>query len=158
MSVPASDLALCGDAVLFLDAGDCVFGWVGREAASDAALSRDARATLEAFGKRLTRDRFPIPSLKIVIEGSSQARYVVSRLAPGHVDSEHEQNVWFPPIAAMAPEARKKLMASFLPTEEPSFALWMRGLGLRIRDAGDDDVTLAVGGGEIGVGFNTQIV
>jgi protein transport protein SEC23 len=158
VSVPASDLALCGDAVLFLDAGDCVFGWVGREVASDAARSRDARETLAAFGKRLTRDRFPIPSLKIVTEGSSQARYVVSRLAPGHVDAEHEQNVWFPPIAALAPEARKKLMASFLPTEEPSFALWMRGLGLRIRDAGDDDVTLAVGGGEIGVGFNTQIV
>lgn len=129
-AVPPADLALCSADVLFLDHGTSMFAWIGYDVAGDVAKAVEARGAAVTFGKRLARGRFPVPQIKVFNQGSSAARYMVSRLVPLHRDAPHEQDARFPPIRLLSPNQRKALMETFLPTEEPSFVLWMRELGL----------------------------
>ena len=56
---------------------------------------------------------------------------MVSRLAPLHRESVHEQDARFPPARLMtAGGAKRDLRSALPPTEEPSFVGWMKELGL----------------------------
>lgn len=145
-AIPPADLALRDADALFLDHGTTMFGWIGYGVAGDEAKAAEARIAAEAFGKNLARGRFPVPQIKVFNQGSSPARYMVSRLVPLHRDAPHEQDARFPPIRLLSTNERKALMDTFLPTEEPSFILWMRELGLAA-PAMDASVKLFMGGG-----------
>uniref|UniRef100_A0A453ET57 Protein transport protein SEC23 n=1 Tax=Aegilops tauschii subsp. strangulata TaxID=200361 RepID=A0A453ET57_AEGTS len=71
---------------------------------------------------------FPVGVL--VQEGSSQARYFVSRLIPAHKDPTYEQESRFPQLRTLAPELRARLKSSFIHFDDPSFCEWMRSLKL----------------------------
>jgi hypothetical protein len=126
--IPPADLALRTSDALFLDHGSEMFAWIGRGTA--AAAKEEARAAARSLASTLARGRFPIPRVRIFDEGSSAARYMVSRLAPLHRESTHEQDARFPPARLMTPEERSATIAALPPTEEPSFVGWMRELGL----------------------------
>ena len=128
--IPPADLALRDSDALFLDHGTTMFGWIGYGVAADQTKAAEARNAAESFGKKLASGRFPVPQIKVFNQGSSPARYMVSRLVPLHRDAPLEQDARFPPIRLLSPNERKALMDTFLPTEEPSFILWMRELGL----------------------------
>lgn len=145
-AVPPADLALRDTDALFMDHGTTMFGWIGYGVAGDEGKAAAARSAAEAFGKKLARGRFPVPQVKVFNQGSSPARYMVSRLVPLHRDAPHEQDARFPPIRLLSTNERKALMDTFLPTEEPSFILWMRELGLAA-PAMDASVKLFMGGG-----------
>jgi hypothetical protein len=129
-AIPPADLALRDVDVLFLDHGTSMFWWIGHCVAADQPKAAEARAAAAAFGEKLAKGRFPVPQIKVFNQGSSAARYMVSRLVPLHRDAPHEQDARFPPIRLLSPNERKALTDTFLPTEEPSFVLWMRELGL----------------------------
>lgn len=146
-AVPPADLALRSADALFLDHGTAMFGWIGHGVAGDETKAAEARRAAVAFGEELARGRFPVPSVKVFNQGTSAARYMVSRLVPLHRDAPHEQDARFPPIRLLSPNERKALMDTFLPTEEPSFVLWMRELGL-VAPAMDASVKLFMEGGK----------
>ena len=89
-AIPPADLALRTCDALFLDHGSEMFAWIGRGMA--AAAKEGARAAARSLASTLARGRFPIPRVRIFDEGSSAARYMVSRLAPLHRESVHEQD------------------------------------------------------------------
>nr|CAB3477069.1 unnamed protein product [Digitaria exilis] len=66
----------------------------------------------------------------IWLQGSSQARYFVSRLIPGHKDPTYEQESRFPQLRTLTPDQRARLKSSFIHFDDHSFCEWMRSLKL----------------------------
>ena len=64
------------------------------------------------------------------MQGSSNARFVASRLIPMHRDSPEEQEAQLPVLAFLTPEQLLALIGKQLPTEEPSLLQWTRSLGV----------------------------
>ena len=130
--VPAVDLALASRNALLVDHGDHgLFGWIGRDVSVDER--EFVSSALAALAHRLVSSpvkRFPIPKTKIVFEGSSAARFVVVRLAPGHRDAPHQQDVFFPRVVGTSGEQRRAFAALAPYTEEVTFFQWMRGMGV----------------------------
>ena len=77
----------------------------------------------EAAGLRL-----PPPVEMQFVEGSSMARYMVSRLSPGHHDSPEEQVAALPSLSRMTPEALAVLREKLLVTDSMSFNQYLRWL------------------------------
>ncbi|KAB1200432.1 Protein transport protein SEC23 [Morella rubra] len=128
--LPAYDLAMQSDAAVVLDHGTDVFIWLGAELAADEGRSAAALAACRTLAEELTEVRFPAPRILAFKEGSSQARYFVSRLIPAHKDPPYEQEARFPQLCSLTTEQRMKLKSSFLHFDEPSFCEWMRSLKL----------------------------
>lgn len=128
--LPAYDLAMQSDAAVVLDHGTDVFIWLGAELASDEGKSASALAACRTLAEELTESRFPAPRILAFKEGSSQARYFVSRLIPAHKDPPYEQEARFPQLRTLTADQRVKLKSSFLHFDDPSFCEWMRGLKL----------------------------
>ncbi|XP_041022094.1 protein transport protein SEC23 [Juglans microcarpa x Juglans regia] len=126
--LPAHDLAMQSDAAVVLDHGTDVFIWLGAELAADEGRSAAALAACRTLAEELTEVRFPAPRILAFKEGSSQARYFVSRLIPAHKDPPYEQEARFPQLQTLSTEKRMKLKSSFLHFDEPSFCEWMRSL------------------------------
>ncbi|XP_028770983.1 protein transport protein sec23-1 [Neltuma alba] len=126
--LPAYDLAMQSDAAVVLDHGTDVFIWLGAELAADEGRSAAALAACRTLAEELTELRFPAPRILAFKEGSSQARYFVSRLIPAHKDPPYEQEARFPQLRSLTPEQRTKLKSSFLHFDDPSFCEWMRSL------------------------------
>ncbi|KAF5462326.1 hypothetical protein F2P56_018345 [Juglans regia] len=126
--LPAHDLAMQSDAAVVLDHGTDVFIWLGAELAADEGRSAAALAACRTLAEELTEVRFPAPRILAFKEGSSQARYFVSRLIPAHKDPPYEQEARFPQLQTLTTEKRMKLKSSFLHFDEPSFCEWMRSL------------------------------
>eukprot|EP00257_Ricinus_communis_P014674 XP_015572408.1 protein transport protein SEC23 [Ricinus communis] len=112
--LPAYDLAMQSDTAVVLDHGTDVFIWLGAELAADEGRSAAALAACRTLAEELTELRFPAPRILAFKEGSSQARYFVSRLIPAHKDPPYEQ--------------RTKLKCSFIHFDDPSLCEWMRSL------------------------------
>lgn len=126
--LPAHDLAMQSDAAVVLDHGTDVFIWLGAELAVQEGRSAAALAACRTLAEELTEMRFPAPRILAFKEGSSQARYFVSRLIPAHKDPPYEQEARFPQLRTLSMEERTKLKSSFIHFDEPSFCEWMRGL------------------------------
>ncbi|KAL3616177.1 Protein transport protein Sec23A [Castilleja foliolosa] len=89
--LPAYDLAMQSDAAVVLDHGTDVFIWLGAELAANQGKSAAALAACRTLAEELSELRFPAPRILAFKEGSSQARYFVSRLIPAHKDPPYEQ-------------------------------------------------------------------
>lgn len=126
--LPAHDLVMQSDAAVVLDHGTDVFIWLGAELAAQEGRSAAALAACRTLAEELTEMRFPAPRILAFKEGSSQARYFVSRLIPAHKDPPYEQEARFPQLRTLSMEERTKLKSSFIHFDEPSFCEWMRGL------------------------------
>ncbi|KAK7269551.1 hypothetical protein RIF29_22282 [Crotalaria pallida] len=126
--LPAYDLAMQSDTAVILDHGTDVFIWLGAELAADEARSSAALAACRTLAEELTEFRFPAPRILAFKEGSSQARYFVSRLIPAHKDPPYEQEGRFPQLRSLTTEQRTKLKSSFMHFDDPSFCEWMRSL------------------------------
>ncbi|GMN52188.1 hypothetical protein TIFTF001_021339 [Ficus carica] len=139
--LPAYDLAMQSEAAVVLDHGTDVFIWLGAELAADEGRSAAVLAACRTLAEELTESRFPAPRIlafKVVLtenmrdcyvpEGSSQARYFVSRLIPAHRDPPYEQEARFPQLRSLTTEQRTKLKSSFIQFDDPSFCEWMRSL------------------------------
>ncbi|KAE9593749.1 hypothetical protein Lal_00036543 [Lupinus albus] len=126
--LPAYDLAMQSDAAVVLDHGTDVFIWLGAELAADEGRSAAALAACRTLAEELTEFRFPAPRILAFKEGSSQARYFVSRLIPAHKDPPYEQEARFPQLRSLTSEQRTKLKSSFVHFDDPSFFEWMKSL------------------------------
>ncbi|KAJ9551660.1 hypothetical protein OSB04_015705 [Centaurea solstitialis] len=126
--LPAHDLVMQSDAAVVLDHGTDVFIWLGAELAAQEGRSAAALAACRTLAEELTEMRFPAPRILAFKEGSSQARYFVSRLIPAHKDPPYEQEARFPQLRTLSTEERTKLKSSFIHFDEPSFCEWMRSL------------------------------
>ncbi|KAK4407868.1 hypothetical protein Sango_0367800 [Sesamum angolense] len=126
--LPAYDLAMQSDAAVVLDHGTDVFIWLGAELAAQEGKSAAALAACRTLAEELTELRFPAPRILAFKEGSSQARYFVSRLIPAHKDPPYEQEARFPQLRTLTADQRLKLKSSFIHFDEPSFCEWMRSL------------------------------
>uniref|UniRef100_A0A2P2MW30 Protein transport protein SEC23 n=1 Tax=Rhizophora mucronata TaxID=61149 RepID=A0A2P2MW30_RHIMU len=126
--LPAYDLAMQSDTAVVLDHGTDVFIWLGAELSADEGRSAAALAACRTLAEELTELRFPAPRILAFKEGSSQARYFVSRLIPAHKDPPYEQEARFPRLRSLTPQQRTKLKSSFLHFDDPSFCEWMRSL------------------------------
>uniref|UniRef100_A0A5B7A2S4 Protein transport protein SEC23 n=1 Tax=Davidia involucrata TaxID=16924 RepID=A0A5B7A2S4_DAVIN len=126
--LPAHDLAMQSDTAVVLDHGTDVFIWLGAELAAQEGKSAAALAACRTLAEELTEMRFPAPRILAFKEGSSQARYFVSRLIPAHKDPPYEQEARFPQLRTLSIEQRTKLKSSFLHFDDPSFCEWMRSL------------------------------
>ncbi|KAL0457710.1 UNVERIFIED_CONTAM: hypothetical protein Slati_0398200 [Sesamum latifolium] len=126
--LPAYDLAMQSDAAVVLDHGTDVFIWLGAELAAQEGKSAAALAACRTLAEELTELRFPAPRILAFKEGSSQARYFVTRLIPAHKDPPYEQEARFPQLRTLTADQRIKLKSSFIHFDEPSFCEWMRSL------------------------------
>ncbi|KAL7082106.1 hypothetical protein ACP275_14G080000 [Erythranthe tilingii] len=126
--LPAYDLAMQSDSAVVLDHGTDVFIWLGAELAAQEGKSAAALAACRTLAEELTELRFPAPRILAFKEGSSQARYFVSRLIPAHKDPPYEQEARFPQLRTLNAEQRTKLKSSFIHFDDPSFCEWMRTL------------------------------
>uniref|UniRef100_A0A803NQ11 Protein transport protein SEC23 n=1 Tax=Cannabis sativa TaxID=3483 RepID=A0A803NQ11_CANSA len=126
--LPAYDLAMQSDAAVVLDHGTDVFIWLGAELAADEGKSAAALAACRTLAEELTEQRFPAPRILAFKEGSSQARYFVSRLIPAHRDPPYEQEARFPQLRSLTIEQRTKLKSSFIHFDDPSLCEWLRSL------------------------------
>ncbi|CAH9069568.1 unnamed protein product [Cuscuta epithymum] len=124
--LPAYDLAMQSDAAVVLDHGTDVFIWLGAELDAQDGKGAAALAACRTLAEELTELRFPAPRILAFKEGSSQARYFVSRLIPAHKDPPYEQEARFPQLRTLTTEQRTKLKSSFLHFDDPSFCEWMR--------------------------------
>ncbi|GMH25725.1 hypothetical protein Nepgr_027568 [Nepenthes gracilis] len=128
--LPAHDLAMQSDTAVVLDHGTDIFIWLGADLAAHEGKCAAALAACRTLAEELTESRFPAPRILAFKEGSSQARYFVSRLIPAHKDPPYEQEARFPQLRSLTAEQRTKLKSSFLHFDDPSFCEWMRGLKL----------------------------
>ncbi|KAE8697230.1 Sec23/Sec24 protein transport family protein isoform 3 [Hibiscus syriacus] len=126
--LPAYDLVMQSDSAVVLDHGTDVFIWLGAELAADEARSAAALVACRTLAEELTELRFPAPRILAFKEGSSQARYFVSRLIPAHKDPPYEQEARFPQLRTLTTEQRMKLKSSFIHFDDPSFCEWIRSL------------------------------
>ncbi|KAE9618862.1 putative von Willebrand factor, type A, Zinc finger, Sec23/Sec24-type, sec23/Sec24, trunk [Lupinus albus] len=126
--LPAYDLAMQSDTAVILDHGTDVFIWLGAELAADEGRSSAALAACRTLAEELTEFRFPAPRILAFKEGSSQARYFVSRLIPAHKDPPYEQEARFPQLKSLTTEQRTKLKSSFVHFDDPSLCEWMKSL------------------------------
>ncbi|XP_026435061.1 protein transport protein SEC23-1-like [Papaver somniferum] len=128
--LPAYDLAMQSDAAVVLDHGTDVFIWLGAELSAQEGKSAAALAACRTLAEELSEFRFPAPRILAFKEGSSQARYFVSRLIPAHKDPPYEQEARFPQLRSLNVEQRAKLKSSFIHFDDPSLCEWMRSLKL----------------------------
>eukprot|EP00252_Welwitschia_mirabilis_P002895 TRINITY_DN12905_c0_g1_i1.p1 TRINITY_DN12905_c0_g1~~TRINITY_DN12905_c0_g1_i1.p1 ORF type:complete len:931 (+),score=186.08 TRINITY_DN12905_c0_g1_i1:551-3343(+) len=128
--LPAYNIAMQSDAALVLDHGTDVFIWMGGDLASQERKSASALAACRTLAEELTEHRFPAPRILSFKEGSSQARYLSSRLIPAHKDPPYEQEVRFPQLLTLSTEQRIKLKSNFFHIDDLSFCEWMRSLKL----------------------------
>ncbi|KAL8139049.1 hypothetical protein V2J09_005050 [Rumex salicifolius] len=128
--LPAYDLAMQSDSAVVLDHGTDIFIWLGFELSVQDGKCAAALAACRTLAEELSESRFPAPRILAFKEGSSQARYFVSRLIPAHKDPPYEQEARFPQLQTLSQEQRAKLKASFLHFDDPSFCEWMRSLKL----------------------------
>uniref|UniRef100_A0A7N0UWI4 Protein transport protein SEC23 n=2 Tax=Kalanchoe fedtschenkoi TaxID=63787 RepID=A0A7N0UWI4_KALFE len=126
--LPAYDLALQSDSALVLDHGTDIFIWLGAELAADEARCAAALAACRTLAEELSEIRFPAPRILAFREGSSQGRYLVSRLIPAHKDPPYEQEARFPQLRSLTVDQRTKLKSSFIHFDDPSFLEWMQSL------------------------------
>ncbi|KAK1664580.1 hypothetical protein QYE76_052739 [Lolium multiflorum] len=128
--LPAYDLAMQSNNAVVLDHGTDIFIWLGAELATQEGQSAAALAACRTLAEELSELRFPAPRILSFREGSSQARYFVSRLIPAHKDPTYEQESRFPQLRTLTPELRARLKSSFIHFDDPSFCEWMRSLKL----------------------------
>lgn len=128
--LPAYDLALQTDATIVLDHGTDIFIWMGSEVSKDESRSAAVLAACRTLAHELSEHRFPAPRTVAFKEGSSLARYMQSRLIPGHKDPPYEQEIRFPQLQSLTSEQRLKLSQSVIHTDDLSFFEYMRKLKL----------------------------
>ncbi|KAJ6791714.1 protein transport protein SEC23 [Iris pallida] len=128
--LPAYDLAMQSNSAVVLDHGTDIFIWLGAELAVQEGASAAALAACRTLAEELSEHRFPAPRILACKEGSSQARYFVSRLIPAHKDPPYEQEARFPQLRTLTPEQRARLKSSFIHFDDYSLCEWMRSLKL----------------------------
>ncbi|KAG6784971.1 hypothetical protein POTOM_010685 [Populus tomentosa] len=95
---------------------------LGAELAADEGRSAAALAACRTLAEEITELRFLAPRILAFKEGTSQARYFVSRLIPAHKDPPYEQEARFPQLRSLTIEQRMKLKTSFIHFDDPSFS------------------------------------
>uniref|UniRef100_A0A803N8G5 Protein transport protein SEC23 n=1 Tax=Chenopodium quinoa TaxID=63459 RepID=A0A803N8G5_CHEQI len=89
--LPAYDLSMQSDTAVVLDHGTDIFIWLGAELSAQEINCAAALAACRTLAEELSESRFPAPRILAFKEGTSQARYFVSRLIPAHKDPAYEQ-------------------------------------------------------------------
>lgn len=79
------------DVALVLDHGTHVFIWLGVSGSSSSWSQAVVEAAAQGFVAGLAEGRFPLPDVRVVQEGTGDARYISSRLTPIHLDTPAEQ-------------------------------------------------------------------
>ncbi|EIE27195.1 hypothetical protein COCSUDRAFT_55218 [Coccomyxa subellipsoidea C-169] len=133
---PAANLALSPGAAAVLDHGSHIFVWHG-SALSSFRDCDSVRASCLDHAVRLSSGRFPIPDLRVVTQGTGDARYVSARLMPLQHDSPEEQLSQVPGLAALSTKDRAALILQQPPTDEFSFLGWCRSLAVDVPAAPD---------------------
>ncbi|KAI5061767.1 hypothetical protein GOP47_0024272 [Adiantum capillus-veneris] len=128
--LPAYDLAMQSNAAIVLDHGTDIFIWMGSDLSADETHSAAALAACRTLVEELTDQRFPAPRVLTFKEGTSQARYLQSRLIPAHKDPPYEQEARFPQLRSLNPDQRARLKSKFFHVDDLSFCEWMRSLKL----------------------------
>ncbi|XP_039847425.1 protein transport protein SEC23-like [Panicum virgatum] len=128
--LPVYDLVMQSNAAVVLDHGTDIFIWLGAELAAQEGQSAATLAACRTLAEELSEQRFPAPRILSFKQGSSQARYFVSRLIPAHKDPTYEQESRFPQLWTLTPEQRARLKSSFIHFDDHSFCEWMRSLKL----------------------------
>lgn len=128
--LPAYDLAMQSDTAVVLDHGTDIFIWLGAELSAQEVNCAAALAACRTLAEELSESRFPAPRILAFKEGTSQARYFVSRLIPAHKDPAYEQEARFPQLRTLTTEQRAKLKSSFIQFDDSSCCEWMRSLKL----------------------------
>ncbi|KAH3746241.1 sec23/Sec24 protein transport family protein [Pelomyxa schiedti] len=122
--LPPEDLAMQSGNVLFFDHEFDICIWIGAEAAQHESLHRSCMS----LALQRSATRFPVPSVLVVKEGVSDARWLWSRLIPSHKDTEQEQLWSFPGLRSLLPKERAVLVAKFPRTDDLSFSQYYRSL------------------------------
>ncbi|KAH7365154.1 hypothetical protein KP509_18G011400 [Ceratopteris richardii] len=128
--LPAYDLAMQSNTAIVLDHGTDIFIWMGSDLSADETQSAAALAACRTLVEELTEQRFPAPRVLVFKEGTSQARYLQSRLIPAHKDPPYEQEARFPQLRTLNAEQRAHLKSKFFYVDDLSFCEWMRSLKL----------------------------
>ena len=122
-AVSAETLALWSDAIVVNDVFDRIFVWQGRQVTD---IDSESHEPLQAQLRALAAQRYPTPTVLHCTEGSSMARFVISRLCPSHQDLPEEQLASFPALHGLSPEDRTALSQKFVRTDTASFRSWLR--------------------------------
>ena len=122
-SMPAETLALWSDALVVSDVFDRIFVWKGREV---AGVDSEEHEPLQGRLRAIVAQRYPTPTVLYCTEGSSMARFVISRLCPSHHDTPEEQLASFPALHDLSVEARSALSKKLIRTDTASFRNWLR--------------------------------
>lgn len=109
-------ISVCAtDVALVLDHGTHVFIWLGVSGSSSGSSWSQAvvEAAAQGFVAGLAEGRFPLPEVRVVHEGTGDARYISSRLTPIHLDTPAEQlaQVGWPEISSHS-DARNRVFSS----------------------------------------------
>ena len=123
MVLPPETLALMSDAIVVLDTEREIFIWIGSERSElDADPLYDHCVSLALS---MNQERFPPSIIRVVREGSSSARFVLSNLIPSHKDPIETSFLSLPFLATLPPPYLRQHCNKFLRTDDMSFREYM---------------------------------
>ena len=121
--LPPETLALLSDSIVVLDTEREIFVWIGADRQSlevdqvyDSCLS---------LALSMNQHRFPPSIIRVVKEGSSNARYVLSYLIPSHKDPIEASFHSLPVLATLPSPYLRQHCNKFLRTDDMSFREYM---------------------------------
>lgn len=123
MVLPPETLALMSDSIVVLDTEREIFIWIGAERSEvDADPLYDHCVSLALS---MNQERFPPSIIRVVREGSSSARFVLSNLIPSHKDPIETSFLSLPFLATLPPQYLRQHCNKFLRTDDMSFREYM---------------------------------
>lgn len=124
--LPGETLALQTNRILYTDYHSHIFIWSGRSVSGPAFnIFRDA---LRQKAMVSSRFRLPAPRVLEFAEGTSQERWLRSRLVPSHHDNEEDMLISFPQLAVMPVQDKTKLLKKLIKTDDLSYVQYLEAL------------------------------
>ena len=121
--LPPETLALMSDSIVVLDTEREIFIWIGAERQDKNA---DPLYDLcVSLALSMNQERFPPSIIRVVREGSSSARFVLSNLIPSHKDPIETSYLSLPFLTTLPPEYLRQHCNKFLRTDDMSFREYM---------------------------------
>lgn len=121
--LPPETLALMSDSIVVLDTEREIFIWIGME-----RLDLDADPLYDhclSLALSMNQERFPPSIIRVVKEGSSSARFVLSNLIPSHKDPIETSVLSLPFLTTLPPHYLRQHCNKFLRTDDMSFREYM---------------------------------
>jgi len=117
--LPMETLAMQSNKILLLDHHDRVFVWNGQEVCGEQF--DHIRDAMQVLIDESIQNRLPTPTISWFPEGSSMARFFISRLIPSHKDPIDRQLETFPELRLLPPQELACFCSKFPQTDEQSF-------------------------------------